>query len=151
MPRCIGALARQPGCELTVLFGSRHGLRPSFDAGFGKTIQYDVPLLDGYAHEFLANSGSGEPTGAFGNFDCPELDRYLSGGRFDVLWVHGWGYRFQWQAFRAARKAGLPYLVRAETNLIVKPKYSLRWFVSRFRVGRMLRGQWLPVYRQQQS
>src|ERR1700722_14523121 len=86
------ALSNQPGIELTVLFGSRHGLAPSYDPGFGQTIAFDVPLLDGYAHEFLLNAGSGVPSGSFGNFDCPDLAGRLSEGRFDVLWVHGWGY-----------------------------------------------------------
>jgi glycosyltransferase involved in cell wall biosynthesis len=133
------ALSKQPGVELTVLFGSRHGLQPSFDKGFGQTIQFDVPLLDGYRHRFLPNIGSGVPDGGFGNFDCPELPAILAEARPDALWVHGWGYRMHWQAIRAARAAHLPYLIRGETNLLLKPKYSLRWLASRVRVGRMLR------------
>ncbi len=133
------ALARRADIDLTVLFGSRHGLKPSYDPEFGQAIEFDVPLQDGYTHEFLANTGSGDPTGPFDNFDCPDLPALLARRRFDALWVHGWGYRFHWQAFRAARKIGLPYLVRGETTLLLKPKYSLRWFASRLRVGRMLR------------
>ena len=40
------ALSARTDVQLTVLFGSRFGLTPSFDEGFGRTIQYDVPLLE---------------------------------------------------------------------------------------------------------
>lgn len=140
------ALAEEPGVELTVLFGSRHGCEPSLDQDFGRAIRFDVPLLDGYSHEFLPNAGSGAPSGAFGNFDCPDLPSRLTGGRFDALWVHGWGYRFHWQAIRAARKATLPFLIRADTSLVVKPKYSPRWFASRLLLGRMLRSAGACLY-----
>jgi hypothetical protein len=49
------ALAGTGGVELKVFFGSRHGVQPSYDAGFGRAVQFDTPLLEGYASEFLAN------------------------------------------------------------------------------------------------
>ena len=36
------ALAARTDLQLTVLFGSRFGLQPSFDEGFGRTIQFDA-------------------------------------------------------------------------------------------------------------
>jgi glycosyltransferase involved in cell wall biosynthesis len=133
------ALAARDDLEFTVLFGSRFGLQPSFDEGFGKTIQYDVPLLDGYRHRFLTNRGNGEPTRGGGNFDCPDLDAVCREERFDAVWVHGWSYLAQWQAFASCRKRDVPYLVRGETTLLLKPRWSLRWCAARLLQGRMLR------------
>lgn len=48
-------LAETPGVDFTAYFCCDHGLRPSFDPGFGKTIQFDVPLTEGYGHRFLRN------------------------------------------------------------------------------------------------
>src|SRR5258707_15855041 len=123
-------LAAQPGVELTVLFGSDFGLQPSFDEGFGRTIRFDVPLLDGYQHRFLTNRGCGVPARGYRNFDCPEADQILGSNQFDVLWVHGWAHKAHWQFIGAARRHRVPYLIRAETSLLLKPKYSLRWFTS---------------------
>ena len=116
------ALAERTDVQFTVLFGSRFGLRPSFDEGFGQTIQFDVPLLSGYRHRFLDNRGSGEPTRGAGNFDCPSLDTVCREEQFDAVWIHGWAYRAHWQAIESCRKRGVPYLIRGETTLLLKPR-----------------------------
>src|SRR5579862_2626661 len=131
-------IVRAGEMELTVLFGSDFGTRPSFDEGFGQTLQFDTPLLAGYPHQFLRNRGSGQPMGGFANFDCPEIEARLAEGRFDALWVHGWGYRAHWQAIRAARKLGIPYFVRSETNCQTRSGNFLRRIARRVIVGRML-------------
>jgi glycosyltransferase involved in cell wall biosynthesis len=140
------ALSARDDVQLTVLFGSRFGLQPSFDEGFGKTIQFDVPLLSGYRHRFLDNRGSGEPTRGAGNFDCPGLDAVCREEKFDAVWVHGWAYRAQRQAIDSCRKRGVPYLIRAETTLLLKPRWSLRWLGARLMLGRMLRGAGACLY-----
>jgi glycosyltransferase involved in cell wall biosynthesis len=139
-------LAAQPGVELTVLYGSNFGLQPSFDEGFGRTVRFDVPLLDGYQHTFLTNRGSGVPARGYRNFDCPDADAILGGNKFDVLWVHGWAHKAHWQFIRAARRQGVPYLIRGETSLLLKPKYTLRWFFSALQVSRMVRAAAACLY-----
>ncbi len=44
-------LASRPDVDLMVYFLSRHGL--SYDPMFGQSFKWDVPLLDGYPHEFV--------------------------------------------------------------------------------------------------
>lgn len=48
-------LSQVPGVEFTAFFCDTHGLKPTFDPGFGRTIQFDVPLLEGYESKFLLN------------------------------------------------------------------------------------------------
>jgi len=139
-------LAAAGNVELKVLFGSDFGIQPSFDEGFGETIQYDVPLLDGYAHEFLRNRGAGIPSGDFANFDCPDVWRVLRDGNFDAVWIHGWGYRAHWQVIRAARRLGLPYLVRAETHDGTRSVNRWRAIVRKLLVGRGLRSAAACLY-----
>jgi glycosyltransferase involved in cell wall biosynthesis len=132
-------LSRMEGLELTVLFGSKFGIDPSFDEGFGQHVRFDVPLLSGYRADFVPNCGSGMPSGEFWNFDCPGMEKVLARGRFDVLWIHGWGYKAHWQAIRAARRLGIPYLIRGETNPESRPTNLLRRIARKLVVGRMLR------------
>ncbi len=110
-------IAQEPDIDLTVFFGSDFSVRDYKDQGFGVGVRWDVPLLDGYQHEFLpvlrdtANPGVMSPLnhGVF---------RRLRGGKaapgFDVLWVHGYSSINALQGMLAAKALGIPVLVRAE-------------------------------------
>src|ERR1700686_2068299 len=60
-------IAQEPDIDLTVFFGSDFSVRGSKDVGFGVGVNCDVPLLEGYRHEFLpalrdnANPGALSP------------------------------------------------------------------------------------------
>ncbi len=47
---------------------------------------------------------------------------------------------------RAARRHNVPYLIRGETSLLLKPKYSVGWFASALLVGRMVRSAAACLY-----
>ena len=46
-------LAQVPGFDVKVFYCCDWGVHEYHDPGFGKTIEWDVPLLDGYTYEFL--------------------------------------------------------------------------------------------------
>ena len=46
-------IAADPEIELEVFFFSDFSLKPYLDPGFGKTIKWDIPLTEGYKHQFL--------------------------------------------------------------------------------------------------
>src|SRR5580700_893937 len=46
-------IAQEPDIDLKVFFGSALSVRGYVDSGFGVQVKWDIPLLDGYAHEFL--------------------------------------------------------------------------------------------------
>src|ERR1700682_6532248 len=50
-------IAREPDIHLTVFFASDISTRSFFDAAFRQSIQWDVPLLEGYEYEFLPAFG----------------------------------------------------------------------------------------------
>src|ERR1700759_5823351 len=60
-------IAQEPDIDLTVFFGSDFSVCDYKDEGFGVGVKWDVPLLDGYRHEFLpvirdnANPGTFNP------------------------------------------------------------------------------------------
>ncbi len=66
--------------------------------------------------------------------------------RFDAVWLHGWAHRAHWQAIVSCRRRGVPYLVRGDTSVLLKPRYSLRWLAARVKLGRMLRGAGACLY-----
>ncbi|HEY6764315.1 MAG TPA: glycosyltransferase family 4 protein [Candidatus Sulfotelmatobacter sp.] len=115
-------IAQEPDIDLTVFFGSDFSVRGYKDEGFGVGVKWDVPLLDGYRHEFLPALRDNARVGVANPLNYGILSR-LRGGRgqsnaaFDVLWVHGYATVNALHGMLAAKALGIPVLLRAESWL----------------------------------
>ncbi len=109
-------LAREPGLDLTVFFCSDFTTKKFLDPSFGRVIDWDVPLLEGYRHEFLRALGGRERVSFWRPFNYG-LGRRLKEGRFEVLWIHGYNRWFHWLAMWSAKRLGLKVLIRDEATL----------------------------------
>jgi glycosyltransferase involved in cell wall biosynthesis len=111
-------LARHPRVDLTVLFCSDHGAVESTDAGFGKSFRWDIPMLEGYHHEFVPNNSlrAGVDRGFWGELNVGLVSR-LRRGRFDAVLVHGYAFASCWLAFLGAKLGGSRLLLRMDSNL----------------------------------
>lgn len=109
-------IAREPDIDLTVFFSSDHSVRGYRDSGFGVHVQWDVPLLEGYKHEFLPRVGDGDELGFAKPLNWGVFHR-LRKGRFDAAWVFGYTSLTCLNAIFAARLLGIPVILRAESNL----------------------------------
>ena len=113
-------IAQEPDIELMVLFGSNFSVREYVDRGFGVDVKWDVPLVDGYEHEFLPAIWDKGRTGRASQLNYGIFSR-LRGGKsapaFDVLWVHGYSTLNSLQGMLAAKRLGIPVLLRAESRL----------------------------------
>jgi glycosyltransferase involved in cell wall biosynthesis len=106
-------IAADPEIELTVFFCSASSLRAHRDEGFGRVIEWDVPLLDGYDHRFLpaiGDTGSPSVTRPL-NYG---LARALREGGYQALWVHGYTRLYHLVSMIGARRRGLVVLNRDE-------------------------------------
>src|ERR1700733_7637599 len=86
-------IAQEPDIDLTVLFGSDFSVHGYKDAGFGVGVQWDVPLLDGYKHEFLPALRDRREVSFASPLSYGILSRLHGRGGgppFDALWVHGY-------------------------------------------------------------
>jgi len=126
----LRAVAAEPDIELTVFFCSDFSVRPHRDEGFGREIAWDVPLLDGYAHEFLPRwADPGRPT-LFRPINRG-LARRLRAGRFDALWVHGFARLASLGGMISGRAAGLVVLNRDEAWEMSAPRGPVKRAVKR--------------------
>jgi glycosyltransferase involved in cell wall biosynthesis len=107
-------IAQQPDIDLTVFFGSDFSVRDYKDEGFGVGVKWDVPLLDGYRHEFLPAVRDNATVGVASPLNYGIFSR-LRG--FDVLWVHGYATVNALHGMLAAKALGIPVLLRAESWL----------------------------------
>jgi glycosyltransferase involved in cell wall biosynthesis len=115
-------IAQEPDIDLTVLFGSDFSVRDYKDEGFGVGVKWDVPLLEGYRHEFLPSLRDNAKVGVtsplnYGIFSQLRGGRDESGAAFDVLWVHGYATVNALHGMLAAKALGIPVLLRAESWL----------------------------------
>jgi glycosyltransferase involved in cell wall biosynthesis len=69
---------------------SRDGL--VYDPGFGKNIQWDIPLLEGYEYEFVQNTAARPGTERFMGIINPGLIKKIESWGPDSLLVFGWNY-----------------------------------------------------------
>jgi glycosyltransferase involved in cell wall biosynthesis len=121
-------IAAQPDIDLTVYFTSDFSIRGYLDKGFGINVAWDVPLLDGYKHEFLPNL----------LMKNAHHDRQISSGifsrlrrnRFEAVWLHGYNSSNSLQAMLASRLLGIPVLVRSESNLYDRNRSKWKLFLK---------------------
>jgi glycosyltransferase involved in cell wall biosynthesis len=118
-------IAREPGIDLTVFFGSDLSVRGYKDEGFGVEVKWDIPLLDGYKHEFLPPLRDNGTEGTFAPISYGISSRLKAGG-FDALWVHGYATANQMHGILAAKSLGIPVIVRAESWLSDRPRSGLK-------------------------
>ncbi|MDR3745983.1 MAG: glycosyltransferase family 4 protein, partial [Acidobacteriaceae bacterium] len=122
-------IAQEPEIDLTVLFGSDFSVRGYRDAGFGVGVKWDVPLLDGYKHEFLPivhDRGNISVTSPL-NYGLVRQLRGTGGEpAFDALWVHGYARINAMHGILAAKALGIPVLLRAESWLRDRERSGLK-------------------------
>lgn len=123
-------LAREPGLDLTVFFCSDFTAREFLEPTFGRLIDWDVPLLEGYRYEVLPALGGRDRVSFLRPFNYG-LGRRLQEGRFQVLWVHGYNRWFHWRAMWQAQARGLKVLIRDEATLISAPRNFAKRFLKK--------------------
>ncbi|MBL8295415.1 MAG: glycosyltransferase family 4 protein [Bryobacterales bacterium] len=133
----LRALAQCPEVDLKAYFLSGMSTGQYFDRGFGRPIEWDVPLVEGYRHEFLSNRDEDKEASRFRYLPLiPSLRR----DRIQVLWMHGWMYSTNLMALLRGRSLGLRLLLRGESKLGNEPanplkrsarQAFLRWCLSR--------------------
>jgi glycosyltransferase involved in cell wall biosynthesis len=124
-------IAAEPGISLKVFFRSPMGLKPYADAGFGQTIAWDTPLLEGFDHEFLPALDDPMRVTRYLRPLNYGLARRLREGRFDALWIHGYARVFNLAAMLTARRLGLKVLLRDEATPISMPRGPLKTIAKR--------------------
>lgn len=103
--------------DLHVFFAHRATADDQARAGFGTAFEWDVDLTSGYAHTFPGNVARRAGTDRFSGCDTPEIGALLREGRFDAVLLMGWHLKSYVQGLVAAKRLGLPVMVRGDSHL----------------------------------
>lgn len=93
------------------------GKGAKYDPGFGKKIEWDIPLLDGYEFEFVTNTSKDPGTHHFKGLINPGLNKIIEAWRPDLLLVYGWSWHSHLEAIRHFH-GRIPVLFRGDSTLL---------------------------------
>src|SRR6266436_483591 len=118
-------LAACPEVDIHVAYCNLDGAEAAYDAEFGATVQWDVPLLDGYPWSHVPNRGSGKES--FFGLRNPGLWSLIRNGGFDAVISHVGYVRFSfWIAYFAARLSGATFLFGTDATSLA-PRDARAW------------------------
>jgi glycosyltransferase involved in cell wall biosynthesis len=112
------ALAESGPIELRVFYTwSQSAADGMFDPGFGSEVKWDVPLLDGYAHQFVRNVAKHPGLDHFGGLNTPTLAREIEAWEPDAVLVYTWNSHAHLRVLRYF-KGRLPVFFRGDSTLL---------------------------------
>jgi glycosyltransferase involved in cell wall biosynthesis len=112
------ALAKSDQIDLRVFYTySQAATDNLFDPGFGAEVKWDIPLLEGYAYQFVRNVAKRPGLDHFGGLNTPTLVREIEDWAPDAVLIYTWNSRAHLQALRHF-KGRLPVLFRGDSTLI---------------------------------
>jgi glycosyltransferase involved in cell wall biosynthesis len=134
--------------DVEVFYAHRQDASGQAAAGFGVPFDWDTPLLDGYSYRFMKNVAAKPSLDSFGGCDTPEIYQVIRQGQYGACLVFGWNHKFCLQTLLACWKAGVPILMRGDSQLRTARsaarraiKYlPYRWLLSRI-AGHLCVGQ----------
>jgi glycosyltransferase involved in cell wall biosynthesis len=131
-------LAAYDALDLRVFFTwSQAAGSALFDHGFGAEVKWDIPLLDGYSHQFVRNVAHRPGSHHFHGIKNPTLVDEIEAWRPDAILVYGWNSHSHLQALRHF-KGRIPVLFRGDSTLLDESSWwrallrrgFLRWLYS---------------------
>ena len=125
-------IAKEEEIELMVFYtwGER-SMGAKFDPDFGKTIEWDIPLLDGYAYTFAQNTSKDPGSHHFKGIINPTLNQEIERWGAEVVWVWGWSFDSHLKAMRHF-KGKIPVWFRGDSTLLDEPKgFSIKKLARR--------------------
>jgi glycosyltransferase involved in cell wall biosynthesis len=88
-----------------------------YDSGFGRVINWDIPLLSGYDYEFVENVSPAPGTGHFKGIDNPQLIEKVAGFEPTTILLFGWAFKSHLALMRHF-KGKVPILFRGDSTLL---------------------------------
>lgn len=86
-------------------------------AGFQTAFEWDIDLKSGFNSSVLRNVSANPDTCSFNGCDTPDIGEALRAGNFDAVITLGWHLKSLVQGIFAAKRLGLPLLVRGDSHL----------------------------------
>lgn len=104
------------------------------DKDFGKNIQWDIPLLEGYEWKAVENVSKNPTSKSWRGIDCPKLIQQIRTFQPDAILIYGWNLKSHFKAMRYFKGKAPVWFTGDSTLLDEKPGWRkitrriwLRW------------------------
>ncbi len=128
-------LAKEPAVDLMVFYTwGEQAMGAKYDPDFKKTIEWDIPLLEGYNFKFVKNTSSNPGSHHFRGIINPSLNHEVETWGAQVVWIWGWAFDSHLKAIRHFN-GKVPVWFRGDSTLLDEPdgfsikKYARRLFL----------------------
>ena len=121
-------IAESGKVDLKVFYTWGEASNKKHDPGFGKVIEWDIPLLEGYPFEFIINTAKDPGTHHFWGIKNPNEINQIDRFNPDILLIVGWGWYSHLKIIRYY-KDKVPIWFRGDSTLLDQKIY----FKSLFR------------------
>ncbi|WP_298348920.1 glycosyltransferase family 4 protein [Runella sp.] len=108
--------------DITVLYCSDHGVKPSYDEEFGVLVQWDIPLLEGYDYKFLKNYAPKPKMSFWGLVNFGIIKEIYEAPPKSIIWIHGWQYFTNILAIFVGKLLGHTVCLRTEATFMHEQK-----------------------------
>lgn len=118
-------LAQEPDLDLRVFYLWDVGAQQTIDPGFRQSIEWDIPLLDGYAYEFVPNTSDRPNTNHFWGLQNPTLAQQVAAYQPDAVFCTLYNYASLYRFIFTWRQC--PLLFRGDSHRLVPAKGVKDW------------------------
>ncbi len=111
-------LAAKKSIELKVFYTWEQAKSSAkYDPGFGRIVEWDLPLLDGYEYTFVKNISNDPGSHHFKGVDNPTLNDEIKKWGAEAVLVFGWAFKSHLKCIRHF-KSKIPVLFRGDSTLL---------------------------------
>jgi glycosyltransferase involved in cell wall biosynthesis len=112
------SISKKSFCDFKVYYCTDSSIKGYNDKGFGKSVKWDIPLLEGYEYSFLKNYSPWPGTNLkFYNLINPGIIKAIINEKPDIVWIHGWSYFTIWLAILVCKITGTKIWLKCENPL----------------------------------
>jgi len=127
-------MASHSNFTLKVFYLWNAGVTAKLDQKFGRVIAWDIDLISGYEHEFVANRAKSPDTEHFNGLNNPDLKKRLAVWGPSAILLFGYAYRTH---LSLIFNSPAPLIFRGDSHLLGQPKPSwVKKLALRFLYGR---------------
>ncbi|MBA3352038.1 MAG: glycosyltransferase family 4 protein [Blastocatellia bacterium] len=125
-------MAANSGIDVKVFYLWDRAGSGNRDQGFGHSIEWDLPLLEGYEHEFVANTSRHPGTERFWGMRNMELASRIAEFKPEAALLIGYRYASMMRLiFTPKRRRGYPLLFRGDSHRLFPPGEGWKSLVRR--------------------
>jgi len=133
-------ISAHPDIDLTVFFLTDISTKAYHDHGFGRKVEWDTPLLEGYEYTFLDSTfkkqdfGINNPSVSF-----KSIHRAILSNDWDAIWVHGYSNLALLFVFYLCKKNHIPVFLRGDSNLSCEPSNPIKQLLKRLLIKPLIK------------